>query len=249
MMMRGAEQRKNLWKAFDARRWRHFRTVRMRARMAMAASLVPVVDFMRQAGPEAASENVDTYIDDDPVTDFYLWAYLFVGMPFGETTFERLTGDRVHPEELRRRISGYVQDNTPERIELVQRNTSRIVSNSIATGVAAGLTVPKIIESVGAAYRPARTSRIARSETIAASNVGSASGAKIVATVIPLQKMWLATPDDRTRETHADADGQTVSIAELFTVGGYSLDFPGDWSHGAPPEEIINCRCVAEFFR
>lgn len=55
-------------------------------------------------------------------------------------------------------------------------------------------------------------------------------------------KRWLATKDDRTRDTHLEADGQVAPIGTPFTVGGYSLMFPGD--PAAPPEEICNCRCT-----
>ena len=30
---------------------------------------------------------------------------------------------------------------------------------------------------------------------------------------------------------------------ERFKTGGYDMLFPMDGEHGAPPEEIINCRC------
>lgn len=57
-------------------------------------------------------------------------------------------------------------------------------------------------------------------------------------------KTWISHKDELTRATHRSADGQTVPIDEPFVVGGYSLMFPGDTSLGAPPQEIVNCRCV-----
>lgn len=52
-----------------------------------------------------------------------------------------------------------------------------------------------------------------------------------------------STDDSRTRHTHRDAEGQRVPIGEAFTVGGFSLRFPGDPS--GPPQEIIQCRCTS----
>lgn len=59
-------------------------------------------------------------------------------------------------------------------------------------------------------------------------------------------KTWRAHKDELTRPTHAAANGQTVPINEPFIVGGYALMFPGDTSRGAPPQEIVNCRCVMQ---
>lgn len=62
-------------------------------------------------------------------------------------------------------------------------------------------------------------------------------------------KEWLAMLDEKTRETHALADGQKVDIDTPFIVGNSLMMFPTDTSLGAPPEEIINCRCVMRYGR
>lgn len=56
------------------------------------------------------------------------------------------------------------------------------------------------------------------------------------------RKRWVTRHDDKVRETHRHADGDTVPLAEPFYVGGYPLMYPGE--RGAPPEIVINCRCV-----
>lgn len=56
------------------------------------------------------------------------------------------------------------------------------------------------------------------------------------------RKRWVTRHDDRVRETHRHADGDTVALSEPFYVGGYPLMYPGE--RGAPPAIIINCRCV-----
>jgi hypothetical protein len=55
-------------------------------------------------------------------------------------------------------------------------------------------------------------------------------------------KRWVAHHDEATRTTHAEADGQTVSLDTPFTVGGWPLQYPAD--HSAPTSETVNCRCV-----
>ena len=56
------------------------------------------------------------------------------------------------------------------------------------------------------------------------------------------EKEWLAVQDEATRDAHADADGQIISIRDVFDVGGEHLEFPGD-PHGSAGN-TINCRCT-----
>jgi hypothetical protein len=51
----------------------------------------------------------------------------------------------------------------------------------------------------------------------------------------------------RTREPHAEADGQKQPISDPFLVGGELLFYPGDGSLGASLWNIINCQCSADF--
>lgn len=55
-------------------------------------------------------------------------------------------------------------------------------------------------------------------------------------------KTWDADLDSATRPTHRAADGQTVALDAGFTVGGWTMLYPGD--QAAPPDETENCRCV-----
>lgn len=63
---------------------------------------------------------------------------------------------------------------------------------------------------------------------------------------VQLMKRWVATLDDRTREAHADLDGQEVAVDEPFTVDvdgeHYEIQYPGDPS--ADPCMVYNCRCT-----
>jgi HK97 family phage portal protein len=56
-----------------------------------------------------------------------------------------------------------------------------------------------------------------------------------------VEQTWVTRRDERVRETHEDADGQTVSLGAPFIVGRALLRYPGD--PAGPPEEIANCRC------
>lgn len=56
---------------------------------------------------------------------------------------------------------------------------------------------------------------------------------------IRVKKKWLATLDNRTRDSHADIDGEVVDVDEEFSNG---LMYPGDPS--GDPAEVYNCRCT-----
>jgi len=58
-------------------------------------------------------------------------------------------------------------------------------------------------------------------------------------------KVWNAVIDESTRDSHAEADGQEVTLFETFSVGGEDLDYPGD--PDGEPGETYNCRCTVTF--
>jgi Phage Mu protein F like protein len=84
---------------------------------------------------------------------------------------------------------------------------------------------------------------IARTEALGASNAGAIAAVR--AAGVGGRKTWVATRDDRVRPSHELADGQTVPLEALFTVGGWPMDRPHD--PAGPPEEVINCRCSVSF--
>jgi len=55
-------------------------------------------------------------------------------------------------------------------------------------------------------------------------------------------KTWRSVRDDRVRDAHVEAQGQTVAVDEPFIVGGFPMMFPGDMR--APADLWMNCRCV-----
>ncbi len=61
------------------------------------------------------------------------------------------------------------------------------------------------------------------------------------------EKIWEAIGDDKTRESHLEADGQVVGVEEPFQLEGGLLMWPGDAALGADLSEIINCRCSASY--
>lgn len=76
-----------------------------------------------------------------------------------------------------------------------------------------------------------------------------------------IYKRWVSTHDDRVRGLkpyekargidHDKMDGREVPLNEPFTLpDGSKVMFPGDISMGAPPEQVIQCRCtMIEFIK
>lgn len=130
-----------------------------------------------------------------------------------------------------------------KRITNISETTRAQTSAAIAQGFAEGIGqdgVAEYVRSKVPMYSTYRSRMIARTETHGAANFGAMQAAE--QTGLPLQKEWIASSDERTRITHAEADGQIVSNNSAFQVGSDAMMYPGDPAGSA--EEVINCRCA-----
>ena len=122
----------------------------------------------------------------------------------------------------------------------------RVVSNSVTQGIIQGEgidTIRRRIEKTCADRGRTAAQRDARTAYTGAQNAGRI-GAMHQAEDLGLEvkKRWLATLDDKTRDTHRDLDGQEVGPDEPFiTSNGDEIMYPGD-PHGQPGD-VFNCRC------
>jgi HK97 family phage portal protein len=91
------------------------------------------------------------------------------------------------------------------------------------------------IEGVYDDFDENRAKTIARTEVHGATQKGNFESSKQSGATI---KIWVSTLDDKTRDTHANLDGEEASVGRKFSNG---LMFAGDPS--GSPEETINCRC------
>ena len=149
-------------------------------------------------------------------------------------------------------LTEWVERNVGERVtEIIGTSRKKVVKaiqdavlEATDEGEGAAL-LAKRIEDVYDGFAGARAMTIARTEILAASNAASEGAAK--ATGIPrLRKEWIAeVGSGRTRDAHAEANGQIVDIDDEFTVGGERLKHPGDPK--GSPENIIQCRCTIAF--
>ena len=116
------------------------------------------------------------------------------------------------------------------------------ISSQVLHGILGGETIPKIasrmVDVVGMDKNVAI--RNARTAVTSAENGGRMDTYDAAEAMgIRLQKVWMATHDTRTRESHGRIDGERVDKDAAFSNG---CRYPGD-PNGAP-EEIYNCRCT-----
>ena len=124
------------------------------------------------------------------------------------------------------------------------------VMAAITKGLEEGLGTADIARAIRKASQltPVRASTIARTETHQAATYASSQAAQQAEQDfgIRLMKEWLPTLDSRTRPDHAAmVNHPPIPLNEQFSVGGESMDRPGDPS--ASTENLVNCRCSIAF--
>lgn len=117
------------------------------------------------------------------------------------------------------------------------------IRSVIMQGVLQGESVPKIAKRLETVVDMDKKAAVRNARTLmtSAQNEGRMEGLKYAESVgIKIKKQWLATLDDRTRDSHALLDGEIVEVDEEFSNG---LMFPADMSSD-DPAEVYNCRCT-----
>lgn len=131
---------------------------------------------------------------------------------------------------------------TAGKVTQVSETTRRDIRRTIQRGVEQELGVRAIasqLQRVGRGINRNRALVIARTEVNTASNAATQFSAEALG--IQYKRRWVAASDERTRSTHALADGQLRGENEAFDVGGVKLMRPGD--PNGPAKEVVNCRC------
>ena len=117
------------------------------------------------------------------------------------------------------------------------------VRNAVAQGIIQGESVEEVGDRLTgelATSNAAKMDMFARTAINGAQNAGRMDRLHEAEEMgIEVRKKWLATLDQRTRDTHQALDGQEQPIDEPFVVDGMKIDYPGD--PFAPPELVYNC--------
>lgn len=122
----------------------------------------------------------------------------------------------------------------------------RGIQNAITQGIIQGEGIPdiakRIAQQTGERNRAALT-RQARTSMTGAQNMGRLAAMEDAKEKgIRVQKKWIATLDKKTRDAHAELDGQVVDADQPFVVNGMEIMCPGD--PNADPSLVYNCRCT-----
>ena len=137
----------------------------------------------------------------------------------------------------------FLEDRTQRFAERVTETTWKELQGTLAEGINGGESIKELsarVEGVmGERIRSSATT-IARTEVVGASNGGTLLGWQ--QSEVVTGKRWLSALDERTRESHVAAHGQTVGVDEDFVVGAGRGPMPGQMGVAG---EDVNCRCTA----
>lgn len=114
------------------------------------------------------------------------------------------------------------------------------IQSAITQGVLQGDSMPEIAKRLRGVARMDQNAALRNARTLVtgAENAGRLDSyyrAKRMG--IDLKKVWLASLDNVTRDSHVDLDGEEQDVDKPFSNG---MDYPGGMG---PPEEVYNCRC------
>lgn len=201
------------------------------------------------------SNPLDYIFDTEELQELFNRMYGDVGLTFARHSFQVTKAQAViKPTDWLYEAIQFAIEYGGDKIISISKTgkdlVKQIIANATAEGIELGLSpwdlekeIEKVVLDKWRFHGKFNAERIARTETLTASSYGSFIGARD--TGLEIQKIWLTNMDGRERETHAQANGQTVGMDEYFIVGGSQM--LTTHAAGAPPEEVINCRCVTQY--
>ena len=204
--------------------------------------------------------NFDILFNVTTLSKLYRDLYQDIGMQFAKwyaRHFDKYISKGVNPKQYEsfwmERFAYFGSVIAAQRVTLVSNTakqtlitlTQRLMSDPefMMMGVA---QQARILNNRFGQYSLMQAIRLIRTEGTNIANYATMQSAQSIFPASQLKKEWIASFDDRTRDAHAQADGQIVMQSDPFLVGGEQLLYPGDPAGSS--ENVINCRCsVAPF--
>ena len=233
--------------------WRKFVGQQAKYEKKFIKTLKPIWEEMKEDIWESLKNGAGVYFDKKKYQDkFYSATFELnkqIHNDFAEQAYNEIfatKGMRIKKEfDMNlHRIAIWIHNKSLKFAQQITQDTEDMLRQQLEDANEAGEDLDQIMRRIADVFDISatgyRAERIARTETISAANAGAIEGYR--QTGLVQKKEWIAADDERTREWHAAADGQTVGLDEPFIVEGEALDFPGD--PNGSPENIINCRCT-----
>lgn len=190
---------------------------------------------MQEASNISRGKAIDVFAENANHTAFEIEKDLGSQINFGlydAHTVSRLIRDE--PELLPRKVVN------GKKLEAWNQ---KVIANSISQGIVQGESIDEISKRIArdTCISAGRSSTLyARTAVTGAQNAGRMERLHEAKDMgVNVKKRWMATLDNRTRDTHAELDGETIDVDEKFSNG---LMYPGDPS--GDPSEVYNCRCT-----
>lgn len=127
-------------------------------------------------------------------------------------------------------------------IPKAQRWNQKKICQTLTSSIIRGQSVKNLASDLQQVTNMNKSSAVRNARTMitGAQNAGRSEGLKRAKGMgINVMKEWISTHDARTRDSHAELDGEIVPVDERFSNG---LMFPGDPQ--GHPSEVYNCRCT-----
>ena len=163
-----------------------------------------------------------------------------VGVNLGFGIYDSSTVNNLlkkQPELLPRRVLDGVKDRAWNKNKIANE-----ITKSIIKGDGIGKVAESLAETLGMQNDSAMM-RYARTAMTSAQNAGRMEMLhEADEKGVKARKKWIATLDNRTRDAHADLDGEVVEVDEYFKNSIGEIMFPGDPT--ADPANVYNCRCT-----
>lgn len=234
-------------------------------RLIREAILGQLVIYQRalKANPLDAIYSIDKFFDDSQLARVYEKMIEDSANAFRIDDFDRIVKS-INRSTWIMFVTQRITNEGGRRITQINRFTKAYVLSKLrpilneglrqGLGIAdiADIIISNIAEYAGNFARY-RAERIARTEIISTSNWAGLASAQAAGIENQVQKFWMITEDERTRQNHLDmANHPPIGLDERFEVprlgGGVDLMlYPGDPNGSA--ENTINCRCSIGYMR
>lgn len=226
---------------------------------AIQAQYRQVVNNLYLIPIESMAESSAGFVTEEPVKKFMLDCYGMTGeiaVDYRKYAIGTKSDELVWINTFEDTMRHYALTMAGARISSITATSEKYIRGAIESAIefaredglgvlqTRNLIEEYLYDSLGTIGK-SRAKMIAQTELISASNIAAQEGIK--STGLEYRKFWSTSGLPRVRESHIQAQEDSLAANglredELFSNG---LAFPGDPSGAA--EEVINCRCIAEY--